>query len=136
MSSHSAAGKVVVMRPRIACAMGKEASVRISSKPGQATMNPSKPGDGYTIKVNDLEVLEGPPRMLKVRLTLEVQAPDVPIASQTFETIVVEGQPWSYQWNGVKGLEKLELKGTPNLIPEGMTFGGMENGKPTWVKKP
>lgn len=64
-----------------------------------------------------------------------MRVPGADVLEQSFETLVVDGEPWVYRWEKVKGLEYLSVDGTPYLVPPGLEYAGAdEQGKPRWKK--
>lgn len=115
-------------KPRVACLLGS---------PAEITIGPvgNEKGLAYSIRCNVKEAVAGTPTLLKVNLGLSVRVPGTDVLEQSFETLVVDGQPWVYRWERVQGLEFLSVDGTPYLVPLGYDYAGAdEQGKPRWKK--
>lgn len=115
-------------KPRVACVVGSPAEIGVGPASGEK-------GVSYSIRCNAKEVVAGNPTLLRVNIGLSVRVPGADVLEQSFETLVVDGEPWVYRWEKVKGLEYLSVDGTPYLVPPGLEYAGAdEQGKPRWKK--
>lgn len=116
-------------RPRVACVVGSPAEISVGPGKGEK-------GPGYSIRCNVKEIVAGTPTLLRVNFGLSVRVPGADVLEQSFETLVVDGEPWLYRWEKVQGLEFLSLEGVPYLVPIGYDYAGSdEQGRPRWKKR-